>query len=498
MPTDIALDPELPSLNRKALDINLEGRIYGTFAEIGAGQEVARIFFRAGGASGTIAKSMCAYDMTFSDTIYGKTERYVSRERLDTMLEHEYNLLIERLGQQRGATTCFFAFANTVATTSYGSNRDGEGWIGLRFQSQPGETPSEIVIHCHLLDDESQRQQLAIGAIGTNLIHSAFYLREEPAEMLQALLDHVGNHRAEIDMLEVRGPAFAGTDNRELALQLVKLRLTNAVLFSAAGKVIQPSAALYKKAVLVQRGRFRPLTYASLDMMQCAMDAFCKEPDVQSKASLTLLEMTINNLLGDDLPGNEDFLDRVDMINALGYPVLVSNYPEYYRLATYFRRYTREKVGIVMGINNLLEIFNDHYYSGLAGGILEAFGRLFKNSVTLYVYPMQRSGLERYRRFAMTQALLESAAKNGDPLPEIVNADNVFVDEHLKHLFLYLRKNGSIRALEGYQETALATFPQDIIDAIVQNEPGWQQRVPDIVADHICRKNLFGYGNFPH
>jgi hypothetical protein len=491
MPIDDAHDPKLPTLNRKALDINLDPRIYGTFAEIGAGQEVARLFFRVGGASGTVAKSMCAYDMTFSDTIYGKSERYVSRERLNTMLDHEYGLLIERLGRQRGETTCFFAFANTVATTSYGSKRDGEGWLGLRFQSLPGEKPSEIIIHCHLLDDESQRQQLAIGAIGANLIHSAVYLRNKPDRMLRALLDHVGNHRAEIDMLEVRGPAFADFDNRQLALQLVKLGLTNAVLFSAGGKVIQPSAALYKKAVLVERGRFRPLTNASLDMMQRASAAFCEEPDVLGKQSLTLMEMTINNLLGDALPNATDFLDRVDMINALGYPVLVSNYPEYYRLATYFRRYTREKVGIVMGINNLLEIFNDKYYSELAGGILEAFGRLFKNSVTLYVYPMQRSGLERYRRFAMTQALLEASAKNGEPLPEIVTADNVFVDEHLKHLFLYLRKNGSIRALEGYQTSALQTFPRDVLEAIRQDEPEWEKHVPAVVADQIRSKNLF-------
>jgi hypothetical protein len=491
MPVDDSHDPKLPTLNRKALDINLDPQVYGTFAEIGAGQEVARLFFRVGGASGTVAKSMCAYDMTFSDTIYGKSERYVSRERLDTMLDHEYGLLIERLGKQRGESTCFFAFADTVATTSYGSDRDGEGWLGLRFQSLPGETPSEIIIHCHLLDRESQRQQLAIGAIGTNLIHSAYYLRKTPERMLKALLDHVGNHRAEIDMLEVKGPAFADFDNRQLALKLVRLGLTNAVLFSAQGSVIQPSAALYKKAVLVERGRFRPLTNASLDMIQRADDAFREEPDVLDKPTLTLFEMTLNNLIGEAAPDTSDFLDRVDMINALGYPVLVSNYPEYYRLATYFRRYTREKVGIVMGINNLLEIFNEKYYGELAGGILEAFGRLFKNSVTLYVYPMQRSGLERYRRFAMTQALLEASAKNGEPLPEIVTGDNVFVDDHLKHLFLYLRKNGSIRAIEGYETAALSAFPRDVLEAIRRNEPGWEAHVPAIVADHIRSKNLF-------
>ena len=486
-------DPNLPTLNRKALDINLDSRIYGTIAEIGAGQEVARLFFRVGGASGTIAKSMCAYDMTFSDTIYGKCDRYVSRERLNTMLAHEYELLLERLGKQRGESTCFFAFANTVATTSYGSNKDGEGWLGLRFQSLPGEKPSEIIIHCHLLDRESQRQQLAIGAIGTNLIHSAFYLRQSPEKMLSALLDHVGQHRAESDMLEVRGPAFEGLDNRKLALLLVKLGLTNAVLFSPGGNVIQPSAALYKKPILVERGRFRPFTHASLDMIQRAGEAFAKEPDVSGKSYLTLFEMTLNNLLGEAQPHASDFLDRVDIINALGYPVLVSNYPEYYRLATYFRRYTREKVGIVMGINNLLEIFNDKYYNDLSGGILEAFGRLFKNSVTLYIYPMMRSGLERYRRFAMTQALLEASANGIDALPEVVTADTVFVDEHLKHLFLYLRKNGCIRSLEGCQENALCSFPGDVLSEIASGNKEWINKVPDLVANQIREKKLFGY-----
>jgi hypothetical protein len=334
--------PALLTTNRKALTINLDDSKYGTFAEIGAGQEVARVFFQAGGAAGTIAKSMSAYDMTFSDAIYGKAPRYVSRERLQTMLDHEYALLIERLQEKRGATTKFFVFADTVAAKSFKGNNECHGWMGIRFQPAPGETtPSEIVLHVRMWDKDNVRQQEAIGIVGTNLIYAAFYLRDDMEKLIASLADNVGSDRIEIDMLKFSGPAFAKVDNRLMSLHLVRHGLTNAVMFGPGGEVLQPSEVLYKKAILVERGSFRPVTHVNVDMLNCATAQFVQEPAVQGKDMIVLMEITMNNLLAGGALDPRDFLSRVDLLGDIGCTVLISNYSEYYRLTTYFRRYTK-------------------------------------------------------------------------------------------------------------------------------------------------------------
>ena len=388
---------ELPlTTNRKALTVNLNEQQYGTFAEIGAGQEVARMFFQAGGASGTIAKSISAYDMAFSDAIYGKAPRYVSKERLALMLSHEYDLLIQRLAAQRGERTTFFVFADTVATKSYKGNNEAHGWMGVRFQSEPGGPPSDIVLHVRMWDRENVLQQQALGIIGVNLIYGAFYYRQDPRRLIQSLLDNLGSDRIEVDMCRFSGPAFPGVDNRLMSLHLVRHGLTNAVMYSPNGDVLQPSEVLYKKAILVERGSFRPVTHVNVDMLNCATAQFVQEPLVKGKDVMVLMEITMNNLLAAGAIDGADFLSRVDVLGDIGFTVLISNYSEYYRLTSYFRRYTKEMIGVAMGINNLLEIFNEKYYENLEGGILESFGRLFRNAVKLYVYPMRQEAYDRY------------------------------------------------------------------------------------------------------
>ncbi|HKB92452.1 MAG TPA: TonB-dependent receptor, partial [Opitutaceae bacterium] len=288
---------ELLTANRKALTINLDEPRYGTFAEIGAGQEVARVFFQAGGASGTIAKTMSAYDMTFSDAIYGKAPRYVSQERLEHMLDHEYKLLLERLDQARGERTTFFVFANTVATKSFKGNNDAHGWMGVRFQINPREEPNDIFLHLRMWDKDNLMQQQALGIAGVNLLYGAFYYRDDPKRLIQSLVDNVGADRIEIDMLKFKGPAFKQIDNRLLSLQLVQHGLTNAVMFGPNGDVLQPSEVLYKKAILVERGSFRPVTHVNVDMLNCACAQFVQEPLVKGKDVIVLMEITMNNLL---------------------------------------------------------------------------------------------------------------------------------------------------------------------------------------------------------
>ena len=385
---------QLLTTNRKALTINLADAQYGTFAEIGAGQEVARVFFQAGGASKTIAKTISAYDMTFSDAIYGKAPRYVSRERLGEMLDHEYRLLLERLAAQRGDRTTFFAFADTVATKNFKGTNEAHGWMGVRFQTTPGGPPSEIILHVRMWDKDAVLQQQALGIIGVNVIYGAFYFRADPRKFIESLLDNLSVDRIEVDMLQFSGPAFPAVDNRLMSLHLVQCGLTNAVMFGPGREVLQPAEVLFKKAILVERGSFRPVTKVNVDMLNCAAAQFVQEPLVKGKEVVVLMEITMNNLLVAGELDAQDCLARVDLLGDIGFTVLISNYSEYFRLTTYFRRYTKEMVGVAMGVNVLIEIFNEKYYENLEGGILESFGRLFRNAVRLYIYPMRQDAYD--------------------------------------------------------------------------------------------------------
>jgi hypothetical protein len=460
---------EIIGTHQKALQINLDPSKYGTFAEIGAGQEVARWFFRVGGAAGTIAKTISAYDMTVSDAIYGHAERYVSRQRLETMLDKEYGLLVERLREKRGASTRFFVFSDTVVARSYSRLDDAHGWLGIRFQTEPGSEPSQIIVHVRLWDKENLQEQEALGIVGVNLVYGALYLHSDPSTLITSLVDNVGTDRIEVDLIQFSGPAFAALDNRLMALQLVQSGLTNAALFTSEGAVIQPADAFYKKCILVERGSFRPVTKVTLDMLKCAQAIFVQEPNVQGQEVLTLMEMTLKNLTDGDKIDHRDFLDRVDILASLGKTVLISNLGEYHRLAAYFFRYTKKMIGLVMGVPTLKEIFDEKYYADLAGGILESFGRMFKNDLKLYVYP-----------------LLD--VKTGS----LITAANLRVAPNLRHLHAYLIENRFIEGLRDYDEKVLPIMSRDVLQKLRSGDASWETMVPREVAKKIRERNLFG------
>jgi len=484
---------ELLTTNRKALTINLDEPKYGTFAEIGAGQEVARVFFQAGGASGTIAKTISAYDMAFSDAIYGKAPRYVSRERLSLMLDHEYQLLLERLATTRGANTTFFVFADTVAAKSFKGSNEAHGWMGIRFQLEPGGEPSEIVLHVRMWDKENVLQQEALGIVGTNLIYGAFYYRDDPKQFAQSLLDNLSSDRLEVDMLRFSGPAFKHVDNRLMSLYLVQFGLTNAVMFGASGDVLQPSEVLHKKAILVERGSFRPVTHVNVDMLNCATAQFVQEPLVKGKEVVVLMEITMNNLLAAGSLDAQDFLARVDLLSDIGFTVLISNYSEYFRLTSYFRRYTKEMIGVAMGINNLLEIFNEKYYENLEGGILESFGRLFRHSVRLYVYPMRQDAYSYYLSTAQDGAAPGNGEKPSYASTVLISARNVQVVDNLRSLYDHLLQNHYIECIVGFDPTILHIFSRDVLRRIKEQDSSWERMVPDAVVAAIKKRRLFGY-----
>ncbi len=456
-------------VNKKAFQINLDERIYGTFAEIGAGQEVARRFFHVGGASHTIAKTISAYDMTFSDSIYGAAGRYVSRRRLDTMLTHEFDLLVERLDPSVGDQKTFFVFADTVAARSFRRHDESHGWLGVRFQSAPRAPVSEIILHVRMLDSRNFLQQETLGIIGVNLIYGAYFLNGRPKELIGSLLDDLTTDRIEVDMIRFSGPAFAGVDNRVMALELVSQGLTKAALFRANGEVINAADAFYKKPLLVERGSFRPVTHVTNDMLDCARAMFLEEKGLEGEEPEVLMEITMQNLLSSGELDPHDFLDRVDMLGALGRTVLISNYGEYYRLINYLTRYTDCLVGLPMGLPALAEIFNESYYTKLEGGILEGLGRLFKTGVRLYVYPSRNDA------------------------GAIVGAGDFPVAPNLQYLYRHLLDNAFIKPIASYNPAYLGIRSADVLAKIRKHDPAWEDNVSPEVARIIKERGLFGY-----
>jgi hypothetical protein len=466
---------ERPNTERKALAINLDQRRYGTFAEIGAGQEVVRWFFRVGGAAGTIAKSMSAYDMTVSDFIYGECDRYVCRQRLESMLDHEHELNLQRLRESRGDTTAFFAFADTVSARNFKGTNDCHGWMGVRFQAHPRDQDSQIIIHVRMLDSENALQQEALGIVGVNLLYAAFFLNHEPEKLVESLLDNLTTRRIEIDMIEFSGIAFRHVDNRVMSLRLVQLGLSGAAMFSAKGEVLQPSEVLYKKPILVERGSFRPVTHVNLDMLRSAQERFARDAETAEEAPVSLMEITMQNLKGlNGQPNGEidlrDFLARADVLAACGMTVLISDYFEYYRLAAYLSRYTKKRIGITMGAGSVYDLFDEKYYAQLDGGILESFGRLFKNDLKLYVYPLMNR-------------------KTG----ELTTVENLQVAPELRKLYEYLVQKGGIVQLDNYNPAFLSIFSRDIIQQIKAGDPAWTESVPPEVAEVIRRRGFFGH-----
>jgi len=464
------MDNVASNTREKALALNLDATTYGAFAEIGAGQEVARWFFSVGGAAGTVAKTISAYDMAVSSGLYGPTQRYVSRQRLESMLEQEFAQLLERLGNDRGDSKRFFVFADTAATRSYGKSDNGRGWLGIRFQAEPRQEASEIIVHAHLSDSTAAREQEALGILGVNLVHGAFHRRNPVADLLAALMDGLSREQVEIDMIKLSGPAFAGVDNRLMSLQLVERGLTDAAMFTANGEVVQPSEILYKRPILVERGSFRPATKLTLDLLDRARDQFLEEPGVVGEKPVVLAEMTLRGLTSTPDFGHPDFLARADILGALGYDVLISCFEPFYQLAEYLARYTDGLIGLAVGLPSIREIADEKYYTDLPGGVLESAGRLFKRSVKMYVYPTR------------------------DPLSGLIQTlEQADIPAPWHYLNKLLLETGRVVPIRSYDESYLSIRTPEVLAKIMQGDPAWESLVSPVVVEMIKAKQLFGW-----
>lgn len=460
----------IPSINSKALRINLNENIYGTFAEIGAGQETVRNFFRAGGASGTIAKTMSAYDKDFSDAIYGmeKDKRYVTEERLKKMLSHEMRLIEERIDRKKHPNKLFFSFANTVATIDFSKKYKGHGWVGIRYQTRPKEDYNEIILHLRFHQNDAKQQQITLGILGVNLIYGAYYKYDSPKKLLRYLYDHLSKDQIEIDTINFSGPRFENVDNRLMSLQLVKNGMTEAVMFSPEGKNVLPARVLYKKNVLALRGSFRPVTKVNMDIYENSLKLFLQEKGVDQKNTVCIFEITLSNLRAEGEIDEEDFMDRAELLCALGQTVMISNFQEYYRLVEYFSRYTKEKMGLAMGVNNLVDIFDTRYYRHLSGGILEAFGKLFFKNLKVYLYPFKDR-------------------ETG----EIIDSENLKVHPRMKELYKFFKYNGKVVDIKDYDPSILEIFSREVLQMIAEGKEGWEEMLPEETAKMIKEKNLF-------
>jgi hypothetical protein len=458
------------SAAQKALRTNLNPNIYGSFAEIGAGQETVRHFFRAGGASGTIAKAMSAYDKEFSDAIYGQEAagRYVTENRLRKMLNHEYQLLHERINRETSPDKCFFAFANTVATINFAKTFKGHGWLGVRYQTSPDREANEVIVHVRLHEDNPKYQQETIGAMGVNLIYAAYNLYEEPKSFLLSLYDGIDRSAIEVDLINFSGPDFDHIDNRLMSLQLIKNGFTDAVIFGPEGKNLLPAELLYKKNILAMRGSFRPVTRVNMDMIKKGYKQFIKSKSVQKDDAIVLFEITLNNLLADGKLDEQDFLDRADILCSIGQTVLISNYQEYYRLVDYFAGFTKKRIGLIMGIPSLQEIFDDKYYEHLTGGILEAMGRLFSKSLVIYAYPFRGE-------------------------TSITTVSDIVVNDLFRNIFDYLKQARRVRDIEDFDPDILSIWSREVLHKIRSGETGWEESLPTYVDKIIKEKGLFGY-----
>jgi len=447
-----------PTSYDKALDLNLDPQVYGTFAEIGAGQETANWFFRASGTAGLVAKTISAYDMTMSDAIYGRTERYVSAGRLGAMLDHEYGILLERLGPKRGKDTTFFSFCNTVRARGYQDCGECHGWLGIRYQMKPGDPPSDIILHVRLLDQRTIDQMEALGIMGLNLIHSAFRHRGHLKRFVESLLDNLAPGRVEVDLLKFTGHGYGFFDNRLCALQLVESGLTDATMFLPSGEVVQPSEALYRHPVLLLRGSFDPVMNLHLAMLEHAREGFSRSlAEADRGLEIELCEISMHNLLRGPGVDPVDFIDRSDALQSLGKTVLVSRCAEFHRIAAFLNRCTNKPVGIVLSIGLLNELFKAKWSENLAGGLLESFGRLFKEGVTLQVFPWKNR-------------------KTG----ELVTAETFQAPENCVHLYQHFVENGRIQGVSCGDQALLSSTGRDVCRMILSGDSRWRDLVPEV------------------
>ena len=460
-----------PSIESKALRINLNEHIYGTFAEIGAGQEVARHFFRVGGASGTIAKTISAYDKNFSDNIYGEEEdgRYVTETRLNKMLDHEMKLLENRIPRSEHPNKMFFTYANTVTTIDFAKKFKGHGWMGIRFQTGPDKEFSKITLHVRFHQSEARFQQESLGIMGTNLIYGAFYKNDQPKKLLKYLYDHLDKDAIEIDTINFSGPNFEGVDNRLMSLQLVKKGMTEAVMFNPDGNNILPARELYKKNILALRGSFRPVTKVNIDMFEKSLEVFLQEQEVNENKTVVIFEITLSNLISQGEIDEKDFMDRAKLLCSLGHIVMISNFKEYYRLVDYLSQYTKKQMALAMGVNSFVDVFDENYYKDISGGILEAFGKMFYNNLKVYLYPMKND--------------------QGD----IVTSNNLKLHPRMKDFYKFFKYNGKVVDIYDYQIEYMDVFSREILKQIKNNEKGWDQHLPEGISEMIVKNKMFGF-----
>ena len=341
------------------------------------------------------------------------------------------------------------------------------GWdVGFKLIQKEA---NEVIFHVRLNDPEAKLQQESIGILGTNLIYACFNLYHEPKDLLTSLYDNLSRDNLEIDMIHMEGPDFENVDNRLLSLTLVKEGMTDAVIFGPDGMNQQPSDVLYKKNILTIRGSFRPVTKVNLDMMQNGYEAFVEENRVEKDNILLLFEITLSNLKMEGDIDEKDFLDRADLLCSLGHTVLISNYRKYYKLIEYFSNYTKARMGLIIGVNNLLEIFDEKYYRNLNGGILEAFGILFTRDLKIYLYPYKASEKDKQ-----------------------LNSANIPIHPRLRPLYNYLLTNKRVKDLN-YNEDVLQIFSRDVLNKIKNRTEGWEPLVPNGVDEIIKSKKLFGF-----
>lgn len=458
--------------DQKALKINLDRYKYGSIVEIGAGQEVARRFFHVGAAAGTIAKTMSAYDMAVSDDIYGHVDRYVSRNRLIQMLDREFSQVVKRLSHVRPRNTTFFAYAATVTARSFKQKNECHGWIGVRLQLHPSAEPSDIILHVRMLDNDNALQSEALGILGVNLIYGAFFHFDQPEWVVEGLSDGLGSDRMEVDLIHFSGPYFEEIENRLMNLHLIRSWLTRAVVFNPAGEVVVPGDLLYRKPVLVMRGSFNPVTLVNTDMMHAGLKQYSQISAVDENEVVALAEITMNSLVTGDNVDGEDFLARMDLLASQGYTVMISDYLRFFRLRAYLRRYTPKPIGIVLSVRDFQFLFDEKYYDGLEGGILEAFGKLFPDNTHVYVYPARP-------RHQSTDGL--------------ITLDNVAVPENLKHLLAFLIANKKLVSIQPLNEDHLHIDSGEVLNALRRGRGDWERDVPDNVAQSIIERRLLGF-----
>lgn len=457
----------------KARRINTDTNIYGTFAEIGAGQEVARQFFLAGKASQTIAKTISAYDMVVSDDIYGKEEngRYVCEPRLEKMLNHEFNLLVDRLTLKKPEAR-FFAFANTCTTASYDpealNQKQSHGWMGIRFQNSAQGSSNDIILHVRMLDRHRLLQQEALGILGVNLIDCAYH-HLNPDNFISKLVEGLKEDQIVIDVIRFKGPDVAHFNQRLMNLELVRKGLAEAILFSPQNEILNVSDAIYGKSLLIQRGTFRPLTITHLDVLQKGLKQL--EGDIQKHEGkkvpvLPIMELTMHNLTTDGNINEKDFLARIEALTAAGQYVMISNFFLFYGLKKFIRRYNQNFLALVVAANHLHKLFNQAHYQNLEGGLLEGLGKLLDSKSRVYIYPHKTKDL------CLT-------TKSFFPAPELF------------HIYKHFTSNEQIVDISGCDETAEYLHSAEVMSLIQKQDPRWESLVPPEVLPLIKDKKLF-------